>query len=93
MITLKSLRDNIGLVQQNIFLFTGTIRENILYGKPEATDEELIQAAKDANIHNFIVSLSEGYDTYIGENGIKTFGRPKTENIFGESFFKKYLLF
>ncbi len=88
MITLKSLRDNIGLVQQNIFLFTGTIRENILYGKPEATDEELIQAAKDANIHNFIVSLSEEYDTDIGENGIKLSGGQRQRISLARAFLK-----
>ncbi|MEA2021413.1 MAG: ABC transporter ATP-binding protein [Candidatus Caldatribacteriota bacterium] len=87
-IALKSLRDNIGLVQQNIFLFTGTIRENILYGKPEATDEELIQAGKDANIHNFVVSLSEGYDTYIGESGIKLSGGQRQRISLARAFLK-----
>ena len=87
-IALKSLRDNIGLVQQNIFLFTGTIRENILYGKPEATDGELVQAAKDANIHNFIVSLSEGYDTYIGESGIKLSGGQRQRISLARAFLK-----
>ena len=65
-VTADSLRANIGIVQQEVFLFTGTIKENILFGKIDATDEELINAAKMANIHEFIESLPEGYDTYIG---------------------------
>lgn len=69
-IKMKFLRENIGLVQQDIFLFTGTIKENILYGKPNAEDAEVVKAAKDANIHDFIMSLPEGYDSYIGEKGI-----------------------
>jgi len=69
-IKMKFLRENIGLVQQDIFLFTGTIKENILYGKPDAEDAEVVKAAKDANIHDFIMSLPEGYDSYIGEKGI-----------------------
>ena len=87
-ITLKSLRNNIGLVQQNIFLFTGTIGENILYGKPEATNEEMIQAAKNANIHDFIVSLDEGYDCYIGENGIKLSGGQRQRISLARAFLK-----
>jgi len=70
-VKIKSLRENIGMVQQDIFLFTGTIKENILYGKPGAKDTEVVKAAKNANIHDFILSLPERYDSYIGEKGIK----------------------
>ena len=87
-ITLKSLRNNIALVQQNIFLFTGTIRENILYGKPDATEEEVIQAAKDANIHQFIISLNDGYNCYIGESGIKLSGGERQRISLARAFLK-----
>ena len=63
--TLKSLRENIGLVQQDIFLFAGTIGENIRYGRVDATDEEVMEAARNANIHDFIMSLPSGYDTQV----------------------------
>jgi len=76
-ITLKSLRKNIGIVQQDVFLFTGTIKDNILYGNPEADDDEVIEAAKNANIHDFIMSLPEGYETYVGERGVKLSGGQK----------------
>ncbi len=68
-VTLDSLRENIGIVQQEVFLFTGTIRDNILYGKTNASEEEIIKASKMANIHDFIESLPEGYDTYIVSYG------------------------
>jgi len=87
-IKLKSLRENIGLVQQDIFLFTGTIRENILYGKPDAEDAEVVRAAKDANIHDFIMSLPEGYDSYIGEKGIKLSGGQKQRISLARAFLK-----
>ena len=87
-IKLKSLRENIGLVQQDIFLFTGTIRENILYGKPDAEDLEVVKAAKDANIHDFIMSLPEGYDSYIGEKGIKLSGGQKQRISLARAFLK-----
>ena len=70
-IKINSLRKHIGLVQQDVFLFTGTIGENIRYGNPEASEKEIKQAAVDANIHDFIFSLPEAYDTYIGEKGLK----------------------
>lgn len=73
-IKLKSLRENIGFVHQETFLFTGTIKENIQYGSPDSTDEEIIEAAKKANIHRFIDELPYGYDTYVGEKGIKLSG-------------------
>ncbi len=76
-ISLKSLRKNIGVVQQDVFLFTGTIKENILCAKPDASEEDIIAAAKKARIHDFIESLPEGYDTYIGERGVKLSGGQK----------------
>ncbi|MDB2152543.1 ABC transporter ATP-binding protein [Clostridium butyricum] len=84
----NSLRNNIGIVQQEVFLFTGTIKENILYGKSNATDEELIKAAKMANIHEFIESLPEGYDTYIGERGVKLSGGQKQRISIARVFLK-----
>ncbi|MGL5150440.1 MAG: ABC transporter ATP-binding protein, partial [Clostridium sp.] len=69
-VSMSSLRSSIGIVQQEVFLFTGTIRENLLYGKIDATEEELVEASKRANIHDFILGLEEGYDTYIGERGV-----------------------
>ena len=72
--TIKSLRKNIGIVQQDIFLFAGTIGENILYGNVEASREEMIEAAKKANIHDFIMSLPDGYDTNVGERGVRLSG-------------------
>ena len=76
-VTLKSLRENIGIVQQDVFLFTGTIKENIMYGNPNATDEEVIEAAKNACLHDFIMGLEDGYDTFIGERGVKLSGGQK----------------
>lgn len=73
-VTLKSLRQNIGMVQQDVYLFSGTIKENILYGKPNATEEEIISAAKRAGADEFIKGLKDGYDTYIGERGVKLSG-------------------
>jgi len=87
-IKIKSLRENIGLVQQDIFLFTGTIKENILYGKPDAEDAEVVRAAKDANIHDFVMSLPEGYDSYIGEKGIKLSGGQKQRISLARAFLK-----
>ncbi len=87
-IKIKSLRENIGLVQQDIFLFTGTIKENILYGKPDAEDAEVVKAAKNANIHDFIMSLPEGYDSYIGEKGIKLSGGQKQRISLARAFLK-----
>ena len=70
-VTLDSLRKNIGIVQQDVFLFNGSIKENILYGRLDATMEEVYEAARNANIHEYIMSLPEGYDTQIGERGVK----------------------
>ncbi|MCM1989612.1 ABC transporter ATP-binding protein [Oceanirhabdus seepicola] len=87
-VKLKSLRQNIGVVQQDVFLFTGTIKENILYGRPDATDEEIIQAAKKANIHEFIMTLNEGYNTYVGERGVKLSGGQKQRISIARVFLK-----
>ncbi|MBE6060547.1 MAG: ABC transporter ATP-binding protein [Clostridium sulfidigenes] len=87
-ITLKSLRKNIGIVQQDVFLFTGTIKDNILYGNPEADDDEVIEAAKNANIHDFIMSLPEGYETYVGERGVKLSGGQKQRISIARVFLK-----
>lgn len=87
-VTLESLRGNIGIVQQDVFLFTGTIKDNILYGKHDATDEEVIRAAKRANIHEFITKLPDGYDTYIGERGVKLSGGQKQRISIARVFLK-----
>ncbi|MCI1945884.1 ABC transporter ATP-binding protein [Clostridium luticellarii] len=76
-VTLESLRNSIGIVQQDVYLFSGTLKENIRYGKPEASDEEIMKAAKEANIHDYIMSLDNGYDTYVGERGVKLSGGQK----------------
>ncbi|HEY7268763.1 MAG TPA: ABC transporter ATP-binding protein, partial [Dehalococcoidia bacterium] len=76
-VTLASLRKTIGIVQQDVFLFIGTIRENIAYGRPEATQEEIIAAAKAARIHDFIESLPNGYDEWVGERGVTLSGGQK----------------
>jgi ABC-type multidrug transport system fused ATPase/permease subunit len=76
-VTLDSLRSSIGIVQQDVFLFIGTIKENIAYGKPEATDEEIIRVAKAARIHDFIMSLPYGYDEWVGERGVTLSGGQK----------------
>ena len=76
-LTLKSLRSQIGMVQQDVYLFAGTIRDNIAYGKPGASMEEIIEAAKRANIHDFIRELPDGYDTYVGERGARLSGGQK----------------
>ncbi len=85
---LKSLRNNIGIVQQDVFLFAGTIRDNILYGRVDATDEEVAEAAKRANIHEFIMSLPNGYDTYVGERGIRLSGGQKQRISISRIFLK-----
>lgn len=76
-ITLESLRSNIGVVQQDVYLFSGSVYENIAYGKTDATREEVIQAAKMAGAHEFIMELKDGYDTYVGERGVKLSGGQK----------------
>ncbi len=87
-ITIQSLRQNIGIVQQDIYLFNSSIRENILYGKLDATDEEVIEAAKKANIHDYIMSLENGYDTVIGERGVRLSGGQKQRLCIARVFLK-----
>ena len=87
-VTLSSLRKNIGIVQQDVFLFSGDIYENILYGKPNASYTEVVEAAKKANIHDFILSLREGYNTEIGERGIKLSGGQKQRLSLARMFLK-----
>lgn len=86
--TLESVRKNIGIVQQDVFLFVGSIRENILYGKPNASEEEMILAAKRANIHDYIMTLENGYDTQIGERGVKLSGGQKQRISIARVFLK-----
>ncbi len=87
-VTLHSLRRNIGIVQQDVFLFAGTIRDNIAYGKGDATDEEIIEAAKKANIHDFIMTLDKGYDSYVGERGVMLSGGQKQRISIARVFLK-----
>ena len=86
--SLTSLRRHIGIVQQDVFLFAGTIRDNILYGRPDATEEEMIEAAKRANIHDYITTLDHGYDTQIGERGVKLSGGQKQRLSIARVFLK-----
>ncbi|MBO4925645.1 MAG: ABC transporter ATP-binding protein [Clostridia bacterium] len=87
-ITLHSLRNAIGMVQQEVYLFSGTVRENISYGKPGATDEEIVLAAKRAGAHEFVSKLPNGYDTYIGERGVKLSGGQKQRLSIARVFLK-----
>ena len=86
--TIKSLRRNIGVVQQDVYLFFGTVMDNIRYGKPDATEEEVIAAAKQANAHDFIMSLPEGYNTDIGQRGVKLSGGQKQRLSIARVFLK-----
>ena len=87
-IQIKSLRDHIGIVQQDVYLFVGTVYDNIRYGRPDATREEVIQAAKNANAHEFIMSLPNGYETDIGQRGIKLSGGQKQRISIARVFLK-----
>lgn len=87
-VTLKSLRDNIGIVQQDVYLFAGSVYENIAYGRPGATEAEIIEAAKEANAHDFIMSLPQGYQTDIGQRGIKLSGGQKQRLSIARVFLK-----
>ena len=86
--TLESLRKNIGIVQQDVFLFNGTIKENILYGNENATDEQVIEASKKANIYEYICSLEDGFDTIVGERGVKLSGGQKQRISIARVFLK-----
>ena len=87
-ITAESLRKNIGIVQQDVYLFNASIKDNILYGNPSATDEEVIEAAKRANIHEFVLTLEKGYDTVIGERGVRLSGGQKQRLSIARVFLK-----
>ncbi len=87
-LTLESVRKNIGIVQQDVFLFSGSIRDNILYGRLDATEEEVIEAAKRAHIHDYIISLENGYDTEVGERGVKLSGGQKQRLSIARVFLK-----
>ncbi|MBQ7381347.1 MAG: ABC transporter ATP-binding protein [Clostridia bacterium] len=87
-LTRASLRGNIGIVQQDVYLFNASIRDNILYGRPDATEEEVIEAAKKANIHEYVMSLENGYDTEIGERGVKLSGGQKQRLSIARVFLK-----
>lgn len=87
-IRIKNLRNNIGIVQQEVYLFAGTVYENILYGKPDAAKDEVIEAARCANAHDFIMGLPDGYDTYIGQRGVKLSGGQKQRLSIARVFLK-----
>ena len=86
--TLKSLRSMIGIVQQDVYLFCGTVKDNIAYGKPGAPMEEIMEAARQANIHDFIMSLPDGYDTFVGERGTRLSGGQKQRISIARVFLK-----
>ena len=85
---MRSLRNNIGIVQQDVYLFAGTVMDNIRYGRPDASDEEIVLAARNANAHEFIMNLPDGYDTYIGQRGIKLSGGQKQRLSIARVFLK-----
>ena len=87
-LTLKSLRSRIGVVQQDVYLFSGSIRDNIAYGKPDASEDEIIAAAKRANIHDFIMELPDQYDTFVGERGARLSGGQKQRISIARVFLK-----
>lgn len=87
-VTLRSLRSAIGIVQQDVYMFSGSIRDNIAYGKPGATDAEILRAAKDAGIHDFVSGLPDGYDTYVGERGTRLSGGQKQRIAIARVFLK-----
>ena len=87
-ITMQSVRKNIGIVQQDVYLFNASIRDNILYGNPSASEEDIILAAKRANIHDYVMTLEKGYDTVIGERGVKLSGGQKQRLSIARVFLK-----
>lgn len=87
-VTMQSLRRNIGVVQQEVYIFNTSVRENIAYGRPDVADEEIIEAAKKANIHDFILSLEDGYDTLVGERGVRFSGGQKQRLSIARVFLK-----
>ncbi len=87
-LTLRSLRENIGMVQQDVYLFSGTVFDNIVYGKPNASRDDVIEAAKAAGAHDFIMNLKDGYDTYVGERGLKLSGGQKQRISIARLFLK-----
>ncbi|HSR03148.1 MAG TPA: ATP-binding cassette domain-containing protein, partial [Proteiniclasticum sp.] len=87
-VTMESLRGNIGIVQQDVFLFTGSVYENLLYGNLDATEEEVLEAAKKANAYEFIMAMPEGFQTYIGERGVKLSGGQKQRLSIARMFLK-----
>lgn len=87
-IKLNSLRNSIGIVQQDVYMFAGTVKENIAYGNPMASDAEIFEAAKKANIHDFIINLKDGYNTYVGERGVKLSGGQKQRMSIARVFLK-----
>jgi len=87
-VTLKSLRDSVGIVQQDVYLFAGTVKDNIRYGRPDASDEDIVEAAKNANAHEFIMELPDGYDTNVGQRGVKLSGGQKQRISIARVFLK-----
>jgi ATP-binding cassette subfamily B protein len=87
-VTQASLRRNIGMIQQDVFMFAGTVKDNIRYGRPEATDEEIVEAAVRAQIHDEVMELPDGYDTYIGERGVMLSGGQKQRISIARVFLK-----
>ena len=87
-LNILALREHIGIVQQDVFLFNGTIRDNIIYGKLDATEEELVEASKNADIYDFIKSLPNGFDTLVGERGVKLSGGQKQRISIARVFLK-----
>lgn len=87
-VTAQSLRQNIGIVQQDVYLFNASVKDNILYGRPGATDEEVVEAAKRANIHDYIMTMEQGYDTVIGERGVRLSGGQKQRLSIARVFLK-----
>ena len=88
-VTLKSLRDDIGIVQQDVYLFSGTVAQNIAYGKPGATRDEILEAARLAGAEKFILALKDGFDTYVGERGVKLSGGQKQRLCIARALLKK----